>query len=117
MVLTGTGALPRDTLRASLQRVTRVIATRQVCPLYQRLQRCGFNGTGALPLNTLRASLQRVTRVIATRQVCPLYQRLQRCGFNGDGPLPRGTHPSLPLHIATHLLPSYVDILKSPRGK
>ncbi len=70
MVLTGTGPHPLNTLRASLQRVTRVIATRQVCPLYQRLQRRGFNGDG----RTDRASLQRVTRVIATRQVRPLYQ-------------------------------------------
>ena len=48
VVLTGTDALPLNTLRASLQRVTRLIVTRQVCPLcrplYQRLQHRGFNG-------------------------------------------------------------------------
>ena len=66
MVLTGTDALPRDTHPS----LPLHIATRQVCPLYQRLQRRGFNGDG----RTDRASLQRVTRVIATRQVRPLYQ-------------------------------------------
>gem|GEM_PF-7124477 len=49
---------------------------RLVRPLYQRLQRCGFDGDG----RTSRASLQIVTRLVR-----PLYQRLQRCGFDGDG--------------------------------
>ena len=79
VVLTGTDALPLNTLRASLQRVTREVCP--LCrPLYQRLQHRGFNGDG----RTDRASLQRVTREVCP--LCrPLYQRLQHRGFNGNG--------------------------------
>ena len=70
-------------------------------PLYQRLQRCGFDRDGRTDgLRPSRASPQIVTRysvrcikgysiVVLTgtdaRAVRPLYQRLQRCGFDGDG--------------------------------
>ena len=95
VVLTGTDDLPLNTLRASLQRVTRLIVTREVCPLcrplYQRLQHRGFNGNG----RTDRASLQRVTREVCP--LCrPLYQRLQHRGFNGDGRPPTKHSPCVP---------------------
>ena len=45
------------------RRVTRCRDARSERPLYQRLQRCGFDGDG----RTSRASLQRVTRLIVTR--------------------------------------------------
>ena len=55
-------------------------------PLYQRLQRHGFNGDGRTTVRPLYQRLQRHGfNGDGRTTVRPLYQRLQRQGFNGDG--------------------------------